>query len=359
MSRMLDQLRLLLWKNFLLKRRQPSHVCRLQSRSSVCSRPQQMLSLLPLVLLVGMVTMADASAGDRDPAYTACRQRCGVGTCTHGDRDMTTTATVWTVSGLAWTCEDNCGYVCIHAVTEDRIASGLPVLQYHGKWPFYRLWSFVQEPASVLFSLLNLLANVAGLALLSRKPWSRDYAMSGLSRWHCVISCNAWLWSSVFHSRDLVWTERLDYFSATAMVLFSAYCSLVRMAMLGRPVARVAVALLLLLMFGAHVGYLSLVKFDYGYNMLANVSVGLVNMSLWLVWCARHYSRQPYVWKCAAVLLSTAALMLLELGDFAPLWFVLDAHSLWHLGTVPLPLLWYSFLGDDARFLAGEHKKVD
>ena len=31
----------------------------------------------------------------------------------------------------------------------------------------------------------------------------------------------------------------------------------------------------------------------------------------------------------------------LELGDFPPLLWMLDAHALWHAGTAPLSLLWY------------------
>ena len=245
----------------------------------------------------------------------------------------------------------------MHNVTQRRVARGLPVLQYHGKWPFYRLWSVVQEPASVLFSLMNLAANLAGLHWFRASPTAKLYPMYTLYLVHCVISCNAWIWSSVFHTRDIVLTERLDYFSATAIVLFSVYCSVVRMALLHRPILRAILAMALGGLYVFHVGYLALVKFDYGYNMGVNVLIAVINMVFWLLWCISNASRQPYVWKCAAVLVTTALLMLLELGDFPPLWFVFDAHSLWHLGTSPLPLLWYSFLTDDAKFLASEARR--
>lgn len=49
---------------------------------------------------------------------------------------------------------------------------------------------------------------------------------------HCFhtfqICINAWLWSVVFHARDTPWTERMDYFSAFSMVLFSLFGLLVR-----------------------------------------------------------------------------------------------------------------------------------
>ena len=30
-----------------------------------------------------------------------------------------------------------------------------------------------------------------------------------------------------------------------------------------------------------------------------------------------------------------------QLLDFPPILWILDAHSLWHFSTIPLPLLWY------------------
>ncbi|OWK54840.1 Post-GPI attachment to proteins factor 3 [Lonchura striata] len=61
--------------------------------------------------------------------------------------------------------------------------------------------------------------------------------------------------------------------------------------------------------------------------------------------------RLPHVWKCAAAVLLLQALALLELLDFPPLLWVLDAHALWHIGTIPLNVLFYSFLMDDSLYL--------
>lgn len=44
----------------------------------------------------------------------------------------------------------------------------------------------------------------------------------------------------------------------------------------------------------------------------------------------------------------TTAATALELFDFPPWGRVIDAHSLWHLATVPIALFWYDFLLDDA-----------
>ena len=51
--------------------------------------------------------------------------------------------------------------------------------------------------------------------------------------------------------------------------------------------------------------------------------------------------RRKYVWKAVLSIVGIQLLLGLELGDFVPLWWTFDAHSLWHAGTPPLALLWY------------------
>ena len=45
---------------------------------------------------------------------------------------------------------------------------------------------------------------------------------------YCVCGVNAWVWSAVFHTRDTVLTERMDYFSAALLNFAGAFCALVR-----------------------------------------------------------------------------------------------------------------------------------
>lgn len=68
---------------------------------------------------------------------------------------------------------------------------------------------------------------------------------------------------------------------------------------------------------------------------------GFINAVAWLGWCYRVRKRQPYVWKAATTVVLLSALLMLELLDFPPFFWTIDAHSLWHLGTIPLPFLWY------------------
>jgi len=72
--------------------------------------------------------------------------------------------------------------------------------------------------------------------------------------------------------------------------------------------------------------------------------VGLTNAAAWLIWSWRVRQHQPYVWKTAVAVISALLLLLLELGDFPPIWWTFDAHSFWHAGTILLPLLWYRYV---------------
>jgi len=165
----------------------------------------------------------------------------------------------------------------------------------------------------------------------------------------------------VFHARDFVVTERVDYFGAGANVLFGLYLAGVR---IGRLSAGDAAAvdgfrgqkrkstllrlwtLLCLGLYVAHVSFLSFVRWDYTYNMAANIVVGAVGNVLWIVYSVGRYHRKSgndkgwMLWPVWIVLWVIAA-MSLEVLEFVPWRLMVDAHSLWHLGTVGPTVWWY------------------
>ncbi|KAG8891441.1 hypothetical protein FRB99_003588 [Tulasnella sp. 403] len=176
-------------------------------------------------------------------------------------------------------------------------------------------------------------------------------------------------------------TERLDYFSAGLTILYSLYIAVIRLFRLYRPprlyLSQPAYVgapswlparhillwlwgVLCTLLYLGHVTYLSLTpRFDYSYNIAANVIVGMIHNLLWTAYSFRasglrrfDYRERnyvpPYGWKPAAFALTSMAVMMLEVNDFPPWRRVIDAHALWHLSTVPLTWLWYKFLAQDA-----------
>uniref|UniRef100_A0A4W3HPL5 Post-GPI attachment to proteins factor 3 n=1 Tax=Callorhinchus milii TaxID=7868 RepID=A0A4W3HPL5_CALMI len=251
------------------------------------------------------------------------------------------------VSG--WTCEDDCRYDCMWATVGLYITEGYRVPQFHGKWPFHRFLCF-QEPASAFASVLN---GLASLVMLSRYR-SAVPATSPMYRTcnsFAMVTLNAWFWSTVFHTRDTFLTEKMDYFCASAVVLYSIYLCCVRTLGLNHQLIASLFGALLVFLFAGHVWYLTYVRFDYGYNMAANTLIGVVNLLWWLGWCLWQRRVLPYVWKCMIVVTMLHGFALLELLDFPPLLWVLDAHALWHFSTIPVPFLFYSFLVDDSLHL--------
>ena len=253
---------------------------RTRSRSAASA-----LTLAALALVLAP-WCAEASIGDRAPAYQRCVASCRAEQC--ADRAASAPPpprgdAPWSgySSSPLWPCPATCQYACQQHLTDLALAQldtsssstssprrddstlhhaggaleGLPPghqVQFHGKWPFHRfdlshlpLFPFLplrlaalfiprfQEPLSVVFSLANLWAHWVGLRtlrLLARtarmtegKRLARVYAA------YAVSGCLAWVASTVFHTRDTDTTERLDYFLAAGTMLAGLWAGVVRL----------------------------------------------------------------------------------------------------------------------------------
>lgn len=250
---------------------------------------------------------------------------------------------------LGWSCSDDCRYFCMWSTVDTFIQYRLNVPQFHGKWPFLRICG-VQEPASAFFSILNLASNVYMLRWLINKvpshaPMLRVWILYSLT------AINAWFWSTVFHTRDNDFTEMMDYFCAFSTVLFSLLAYLLRQVGPSHSNVSIFVTVTCAAFFINHVTTMAMVQFDYGYNMKVNIAVGGTNCLAWLGWCTAHWGEGKYIKQgMAAVTLLTLS-TLLEVMDFAPWFWMLDSHALWHLATAPLPILWYQFIAGDCQSL--------
>lgn len=223
-----------------------------------------------------------------------------------------------------------------------------PVVQYHGKWPFHRIFG-IQEVFSVLFSLLNYLAHRNGMQRV-RASIPASYPLRKYYLGFGYFGLASWTFSMIFHTRDFPLTEKLDYFAAGASVLYGLYLSVVRVFRLdkARPHYKPSLlrwwTLLCVTLYLAHISYLSFWTWDYTYNMAANVVVGLIQNVLWTWFSIARYKRYMKGWTAwpGMIVAWVSIAMSLELLDFAPLWGLIDAHSLWHLGTVVPTLWWYT-----------------
>lgn len=298
---------------------------------------------------------ARASVGDRLPEFRECVEICQQENCGADAEHQTPIALHRRI--LLWTCPSECDYTCQHIITARRLSSSppQPVVQFHGKWPFYRFLG-MQEPLSVLFSLGNFYAHYDGLRnkVLSQIPAS--YTMRPFYIALAYVGMASWFFSAVFHTRDFRVTEELDYFAAGASVLYGMYYTVVRVFRLDkktperRSVLRFWTGVCLAL-YCAHVAYLKLWRWDYTYNMAANVACGLVQNVLWTWFSWKRYQGNGRTWAMwpGLVVAWVVVAMSLELLDFPPLWGSIDAHSLWHLGTIGPAVLFYHFLVKDAQ----------
>ena len=78
--------------------------------------------------------------------------------------------------------------------------------------------------------------------------------------------------------------------------------------------------------------------------MAANVAVGIIGNLLWTGFSIFRYQKYMKSWTAwpGMIVAWVILAMSLELFDFPPWHGLIDAHSLWHLGTVIPTAWWYS-----------------
>lgn len=153
------------------------------------------MGLTRLVVLLGLFIVAvSASAGDHNVVFMKCVEDLQWQLCAQREphRSLLDRLT-------SWTCSDGCRYECMHALTDRHLNGGAQILQYYGKWPFWRALG-MQEPASVVFSLLNFWVHASGARRLRKSVPDGHPMKKYYIRW-AFLSMNAWIWSAVFHTR--------------------------------------------------------------------------------------------------------------------------------------------------------------
>ncbi|PUZ58386.1 hypothetical protein GQ55_5G505800 [Panicum hallii var. hallii] len=324
------------------------------------------------LLALGLVlSSAEASLGDADPRYRTCVKECQttgiigeniISHCQSKENDTSVGGSWYNQEQIymQWkqlTCTTDCRYFCMMQREGERQSLGLTPVKYHGKWPFLRI-SVFQEPLSAALSAINLLMHFVGWLSfyllvkykLPLRPQTKRTYYEYTSLWHiyAILSMNAWFWSSIFHTRDIDLTEKLDYSSAVALLGYSLILSLLRAFNVKDEATRVMFAAPILAFVTTHILYLNFYELDYGWNMKVCVVMAVVQLLTWAVWAG--VTRHPSRLKIWTVVFGGALAMLLELYDFPPYMGYADAHSLWHASTIPLTYLWWSFIKDDAEF---------
>ncbi|XP_053965720.1 post-GPI attachment to proteins factor 3 [Anastrepha ludens] len=315
------------------------------------------LSYRYFLVVFHLVVGCYASIGDRTQFFHNCRQNCERQNCSADGIEIQEQAVKYYQQSIfdkafAWNCADECQYGCMWRTVDAFEERGWDVPQFYGKWPFVRFLG-MQEPASVLFSVCNLVVHIRMLRRFRTevRPDSPCFKL-----WHifAFVCINGWIWSIVFHTRDFPVTELMDYAFAYSIILVSLYCMVMRMIYRQSLILRGLISLIFLSFFVNYFAYLSLGKFSYSLNMTTNIVTGALSALGWFIWCYLERQRRPHYRKIIRFYVLFGMSMSLELLDFPPILWLLDAHALWHLTTVPVISLFYDFVIDDCRILRKE-----
>lgn len=313
-------------------------------------------SLLLTSLFLFAFRSGSGSFGDQQKEYKKCLIHCGEAEQCDKHYFPVRQSVVNKIFG--WTCPAECQYQCMWTVEKKNRAAGIRVFQYYGKWPFTRILG-IQEPASVLFSLGNMAAHIYGyhhiyLSGLEDNK-AADWFLHGLTRANYYVSLNAWLWSAVFHSRDVYWTMLLDYSSAIALIFTSLATSICRAFNVRERRRQQAVIFAIGLYYCRHVYYMTMVNFNFSWNMKIAVGAAGIYLVLFAAWSLAHiyHGKRRHSQYALAACLCTLAACSLEVSDFFPLLSLVDAHALWHASTIPIIFLWYRFYASDIRYDLG------
>ncbi|RKP29981.1 Per1-domain-containing protein [Metschnikowia bicuspidata] len=374
--------------------------------------PSQVLGYF-LLSILGLLTKVAASDGDELEEFEDCLYQCTEITCHKNPYHIKKIKFEDTLKSknhqfhryepswhfdkllqphlraMLWDCKSNCDYQCQRIITAERRANGEDMCQFHGKWPFLRVLG-IQELASAVFSIANFFPHLQGFKqageALRTAPKTKYNVIKGPMRtiqFVLLVTMCAWVFSTIYHIRDFLITEQLDYYFAGLTVLAGFYGIGHRYFRLYLPSRRHYLLLFLSMCVLAYAGHVYRLVSDwlYTYNMTANIVVGVLQNILWCLTCyslytkyyeldrlgisydtqkhlgytngtrmilgsfycqsAKLYSLYPLA-ICFVVVLGIS----LELSDFPPVFFELvDTHSLWHFVTAISSYMgWYKWM---------------
>ncbi len=296
------------------------------------------LKIILTIFFFASINIINASFGDTDHYFGVCLRECYNKTKCNIITSKLEQSQKFFYKLFGRTCLDECNYRCMWPTVDFYIEVWKFKPQFFGKWPFIRILG-IQEPLSTIGSLGNLLAHVYMLNKM-RKRTKRQTPFKNIWYLFGFFSINAWLWSTVFHANDTYFTEKMDYFSAFSLIMFQFYAFFFRLLKLKKNIftqlALNMITIYCVYFFCSHIYYLNFIKFDYEYNLNVNLLLGVLNSICWIIWSFFQYFffKKKYVWRCVICIVLVNFSLPLEVLEFAPIWWTIDAHSLWHLCTI-------------------------
>lgn len=328
-----------------------------------------------------MISPIFCSIGDNLPEFQECVKLCKSYKCQNKKihsqltDDFNRHNVIFPLNYLLfWDCASDCDYKCQQIITSIRSHNHQPMVKFHGKWPFVRIFG-ITELASTVFSLLNFHVNYTNFRNINRQYKRTGNNMYLQYLYLLAMSMVGWIFSTMFHIRDTSYTEILDYYGASFIIFTNFYVILVRYYNLHASKDLYIVQGTFLVAYCLHVLKMTY-SWDYSYNMMFHLIIGISGMILWVLHSlkvAKIYSQSyqvlnnsisilPYETKILTKLnflgvsksrnipylpiflnLWLILVMGFEIGEFTPWMKLIDSHSLWHLGSWVPQLIWYDW----------------
>jgi hypothetical protein len=326
---------------------------------------QQVLrAVLLLVFLVAVnLPSVYGSAGDIDFYYQECVEKCTMQSCPEDPVPFSLFNGNWnadspisnhsvrypplSVSIIPWDCDETCRYDCMSMITSKRKGYTLGPLKYYGHWPFIR-WFGLEEPASSLFSVLNIIPHALFLKYYLPKYFLRSPMRRYLTL-YAIASINAWFASMLYHAKKIPFTTTYDLASALILVCVGLLLALRKLfsKINVRVVTTVGNGLTFFLLYRL---YRMIIGQDVSFDehMQTCMIIVVISTVCWILWALLPFlsvQKFPGIQHGVGLLVQIwfVSSAMLEVFDFPPFWGTFDAHSLWHAATVPLGFLWYYF----------------
>ncbi|KAK6109498.1 Per1-like family protein [Brugia pahangi] len=302
-----------------------------------------------LFALTLLAKATDGSTGDRHQVFLTC-----IETCIRRYNCPRKYDEIGWIFGECFKCRYSCKWKTVEYFN-DVLHQSVP--QFYGKWPFLAIWlPFIvplpiQEFASVIFSIMNLLTTLSMYRTVKRLRNSNRLKIVWIV--NSMIGIVMWTCSVIFHWADFWLTEYLDYFTACAFIVFALFASIsftiksLQNCYQGR-ILWFFLFITFLYLYANHI-YNLMIYFDYGYNMKMCIACSFFTSFIYYIWLVQQWnlrdrsSRRSLSYLAVVVTWGLLS-VLLEVLDFVPLYWIIDSHSLFHLATVPLPLLLARFI---------------
>ena len=152
---------------------------------------------------------------------------------------------------------------------------------------------------------------------------------------------NCWIWSTAFHARDVKLTERLDYYGAIIFVMYTTMMTIMFTMNITSKKSQYTVFLLSLIAIITHISYMQFISFDYGWNIKVLALSFASKFTCGAIWWLRNRKTKPHAYMSVTFEACLALAGLFEVLDFPPYLQIFDAHSIWHILTVPLGYYYY------------------